>query len=232
MQIMPFFRRLRARWRAALPGVFIGLVVGCATRHPEALAPLAPIAATNIWRIEEGDLLKTRVFRSPDLNAEPTVGPNGTAFFPGLGRLKVVGISVDSLEALLNTRYAMLVKEPAVQVTMQREVTLYGQVRSPGVYAVDPGTTLLALSARAGGQTGYNGTAGSGSLEVRLETADGRRLLLPREARLGTIDLHRSDAINLVEQSFFTRNATTIQASSIVVSTLTALISLILIVSR
>ena len=74
--------------------------------------------------------------------------------------------------------------------------------------------------------------SGSGTLSVRLETADGRRLLLPREARLGTIDLHRSDAINLVEGGFFTRNASAIQASSIVVSTLTALISLILIVSR
>lgn len=229
---MPPFRWLRARWRGALPGMCIGLVAGCATRYPAALAPLAPISATNIWRIEEGDLLKTRVFRNAELNAEPTVGPNGTAFFPGLGRLHVVGISVDSLETLLNARYATLVREPAVQVTMQREVTLYGQVRTPGVYAVDPGTTLLALSARAGGQTGYNGNAGSGTLSVRLETADGRRLLLPREARLGTIDLHRSDAINLVEESFFTRNATTIQASSLVVSTLTALISLILIVSR
>ena len=229
---MPFFRRLRARWRATFPGLLAGLIVGCATRHPEALAPFAPIAATNIWRIEEGDLLKTRVFRSPELNAEPTVGPNGTAFFPGLGRLKVVGISVDSLEALLNTRYATLVREPAVQVTMQREVTLYGQVRSPGVYAADPGTTLLALSARAGGQIGSTGAAGSGVLEVRLETADGRRLLLPREARLGTIDLHRSDAINMVEQSFFTRNATTIQASSLVVTSLSALIGLILIVTR
>ena len=229
---MPFFRRLRAHWRAALPGVFIGLVVGCATRHPEALASLAPIAATNIWRIEEGDLLKTKVFRNAELNAEATVAPNGTAFFPGLGRLHVAGLSADSLEALLNARYAMLVKEPAVQVTMQREVTLLGQVRLPGVYAVDPGSTLLALAARAGGQTGINGTAGSGTMELRLETADGRRLLLPREARLGAIDVHKTDAINLAEQGFFNRNASTIQASSLVVSTLSGLIGLILILSR
>lgn len=232
MKIMSPFRQLRVRLRTALPTVLSALIVGCATRYPEALAPVAPIAATNIWRIEEGDLLKTKVFRNAELNAEPTVGTNGTAFFPGLGRLHVVGISVDSLEALLNARYATLVREPAVQVTMQREVTLLGQVRIPGVYAVDPGSTLLALAARAGGQTGYNGNSGSGSLEVRLETADGRRLMLPREARLGTIDVHKTDAINLVEEGFFNRNATTFQASSVIVSTMTALISLILIVTR
>lgn len=220
-------RRFVARWRAAIPCLVAGIVAGCATRHPEALAPVAPVAASIIWRIEPGDVLRSRVFRNPELDAEPTVSPNGTAFFPGLGRIAVAGISLDSLEAMLNARYATLVREPAVQVTMNRDITLYGQIRSPGVYAADPGMTMLALVAKAGGQT-----SSGASSEVILETSDGRQLLLPREARLGTLDVHRGDAVRFADQSFFLRNATTIGASSLVITTLSTLIGLVLLVSR
>ena len=225
-------RRLRTSKRAVFMGPLVLAIMGCTARHPEALAPMAPVAATNIWRLEPGDLIKTRVFRNQDLSAEPIISPNGTAYFPGLGRLVVTGITVDSLEVVLNARYGTLVRDPAVQVTMQREVTLYGQIRAPGVYAVDPGLTLLGLAARAGGQTGTSGQTSGGGLEVILETSDGRRLNLPREARLGTIDLHRTDAIYLADRAFLARNASGIQVSSLVVTSLSAVIGLILVLTR
>lgn len=214
--------------RTALAAV-VGLVLaGCATRRPEVVPEAAPVAATTVWRVEEGDVLQTKVFRSPDLSADPTVGADGSAFFPALGRVHVAGLALDSLERVLNARYATLLRgEPSVQVTMLREITLYGQIRVPGVYAAGPGTTLLGLLARAGGPIG-----GVMTPAASLQTSDGRRLTLPGEARLGAIDLHRSDAIYLSERSFFLRNSTTIGAASLIVSTLTALMGVVLLVSR
>lgn len=192
------------------------------------MMPMAPVAATIVWRIEDGDLLRTKVFRSPDLNVEVAVGDNGTAYFPAIGRIMVRGLTPDSLEALLNQRYASAVlREPAVQVTMQRDVTLYGQVKIPGVYAVDPGTTLLGLVARAGGSSSAAGTP-----DVSLEKADGLRYRLPGEARLGSIDLHHDDALYMAESSIIVRNTATLYATSYVVTIISTLVSLGLILSR
>lgn len=219
--------QIRASWRAVATGALLLMTAACATRRREGIIPVAPVSPGVVWVIEEGDILKTRVYRNEGYNSEPVVASNGTAFFSGLGRMAVAGLKLDSLEALLNARYGTLVREPAVQVSLQREITMYGQIRAPGVYAADPSTTLLALVARAGGQAGSGGTP-----EVTLEKSDGTRFLLPREARLGSLDIHRTDAVYFADQSFFLRNATAIQASSVVVSTLSALLGLLLTLSR
>jgi polysaccharide export outer membrane protein len=228
---MPVIRRLIPSRRAALRRAWCGaLLVGataCATRQPETGMPIVPVAPNVVWRIEEGDLIRVKVYGQADLTSDPIVNPNGTAFFPGIGRLPVTGLSLDSLEAVLTAHYAKLIRGPAVQVSMAREITMYGSVRTPGVYAADPGATLLGLMVRAGGQA----TTGS-TPEMRLEKADGRRFLMPREARVGSIDIHRNDAVLLADPSFFQRNATAIGATSLVVTTLSTMIGLILLVSR
>lgn len=213
--------------RAVVAGVAVLAAAGCATRHREALAPVAPVAAQIIWTIEPNDLLKVKVFRDPELSSEPLVNEQGSAYFPGVGRLNVSGITRDSLESLLNGRYGALLREPAVQVTLQREITVFGQVRSPGIYAVDPGTTLLGLMAKAGGQV----TTGA-AMDVTLEQAAGRRLTLPREARLGTIAVHRTDAIQFAEQGFFLRNSASIYQSTIILSAVSTFIGLVLVLTR
>lgn len=223
---MPPIRLPHARRRVAIP-VLLALLSACATRHPESIAPVAPVSANTVWRIEDGDLIKTKVYREPELSSDAAVSPNGTAFFPGLGRVAVAGLSVDSVESLLNARYAQLLREPAVQVVLQRDIILNGQIRAPGVYGVDPNSTLQGLIARAGGPSNPTSQA-----EIVLETADGRRLLIPREVRMGTIDVSRRDAIVLTDQSFITRNSMAISAASLVVGLLSTIISLVLIVSR
>lgn len=202
------------------------LASGCATRRPESMIPPAPIARDIIWRIEEGDLLRVRVFGHAELDAEPTVNINGTALLPGLGRVAVAGMTSDSLEGLLNLRYAeKVVRGAAVQVTMQREITLYGAARAPGVYTAPPGMSLLSFLARNSGMQGQVPT-------VYLETADGTRMSLPKEARLGTIDIHRGDALVVEESSWFLRNQGAINATNLVMGIVTTVLALGVAVSR
>ncbi len=227
LRSMPLTRLFRAPLRGLTVALLASLAGACATRRTEAAMAVAPVASSVIWRIEEGDLIQTKVFQHPDLAAEPVVGANGMAFFPGLGRIHILGLSVDSLQTLLNARYATLVRNSNVQVTLQREITLYGQVRFPGVYPVDPGMTMLALMARAGGP------AGSGSApSATLERADGTRWSLARSARLGTVELHRNDAVYMAEESFFIRNSATIGATQVVMNLLATVVGLFVFISR
>ena len=219
-------RMLRATRGLGWAATMLVAVTACATRRPETAIPPVPVAAGVVWRVEPYDLLKTRVYRQPELSAEVSVTANGTAFFPGVGKMTVAGLTSDSLESLLNARYATLIREPAVQVTLQRELTVYGQVRSPGVYLVDPGSTLLNLTARGGGQ------AGSDAPIITLETSTGQKFSMPREARLGSIDLHRQDAIYLAEPSMFARNSAALSSTTLIITSLSAAIGLISILTR
>ena len=202
-------------------------LVGCATRHPENQVPFATVSTGIVWRVEPGDVVKTKIYREPDLSGESIVPPNGQAYFPGVGRVSVVGMSLDSLQTEISARYAKLVIDAAVDVTLVRDVVVYGETRSPGVYLVDASTTVLGLLAKGGG------AAGSGkSPTMTLIKADGRQLRLPREARLVQIDVRHGDAVYVAQDSFFARNAQNFTVFSTVVTVLVSIAYLISFVTK
>ena len=203
------------------------VVGGCATRRVETqLAPM-PVSPSIVWRVAEGDQLRVRLYREPDLSGETTVNQNGSAYFTGLGRVPVEGLSLDSLQVMLTNRYGKLIVDPAVDVVLERSLVVYGQARAPGIYAVDPSTTVLGLLSRAGGAQGS-----SRAPRITLVKADGRQFALPREARLSTMDISRSDAVYVTEDSFFARNQQTLSNASVFVSVLTSAVSLFFIFSH
>lgn len=217
--------------RCLVPGV-VALVAlaslsACATRRPETIVEPVPVSRTVIWRVTEGDVLKVRIYREPELSGESVVSVGGTAYFAGVGRIPVEGLTLDSLQADVSARYGKFLVDAAVDVTVQRDVVVYGQTRSPGVYLVDPGMTVLGLVAKAGG------TSGQGRDPIlTLVKADGRQYRLPREARLVTMDITRSDAVFVQEPSWFGRNQQTFGALTLAVSLATSALGLILILAR
>jgi protein involved in polysaccharide export with SLBB domain len=104
---------------------------------------------------------------------------------------------------------------------------IIGQVRAPGVYAVDPGLTVLGLFAKAGGSTG----AGKAST-FTLMKADGREFRLARESRLSTLDIVHGDAIFAQDESWFGRNSQNLTAVSLISSIAIAIVSFVLILTR
>lgn len=227
---MTAYRSVRAAalcGRAAYLALLTVALAGCATRRPELLTPMAPVSLTPVWRLEVGDQVKTRIYREPDLAGEATVAANGTAYFPGLGRVAVTGMTLDSLQADLASRYSKMVVDAAVDATFQRDVVIYGQVRIPGVYPVDPGMTVLALLAKAGGASGPGRTP-----LLTLFKADGRQLTLPREARLSQIDITHGDAVFVQDETFLGRNAQNLSAFTILVGATVTLLSLLFIIVR
>lgn len=185
---------------------------GCATRQPTALQPVVQVSPTPVWKIEVGDVIRTKVYREPDLSADAVVNEGGTAFFAGLGALKVVGMSFDALQAEVQSRYAKLIVDPAVDVQISREIVVYGQVRNGGITAVDQSTTVVGLLAKAGGANG-----GGRDPIMWLVKRDGRTFRLPRAARLSLIDIGRGDAVYVQDESWVGRNATQITTAAYMV---------------
>lgn len=214
--------------RATALGALAALVSGgCATRRPETHIEAVPVSRTIVWRIAEGDVLRVRIYREPELSGESVVNVGGSAYFAGIGRIRVEGLSLDSLQDDLSARYAKFLVDAAVDVTVQRDIVVYGQVRAPGVYLVDPSTTVLGLLSKAGGASGQGRDP-----MLTLLRANGRQYSLPREARLATIEITRGDAVFVQEGSVFARNQQSFGAVTLAVTLATSVLGLILILAR
>ena len=214
--------------RAAGLGALLAFVPSaCATRRPETSIAAVPISRTVVWKVSEGDQLRVRIYREPDLSGESAVAVGGTAYFVGVGRVSVEGLTLDSLQAELSARYAKFLVEAAVDVTMQRDIVVYGQVRTPGVFLVDPSMTVLGLLAKAGGASGM-----SRSPLLTLVKADGRQYRLPREARLSTMDITRNDAVFVQEESVWARNQQSFGAIALGVTLASSILGLIFVLTR
>ena len=199
-------------------------LAACATRRPVMMIPEAPRSIIPVWKLETGDQITTKIYREPDLASQTTVSQAGEAYFPGLGRLQVAGLTMDSLQLELTNRYDKLVIDAAVDAVMMRDVVIYGQVRSPGVYGVDPALTVLGLLAKAGGATG----AGKSAL-LTLVKGDGRQFRLTREVRLSSLDIVHGDAIYVQDESFLGRNSASFGAFTLIVTLILSLTGLLVI---
>ena len=202
-------------------------LAACATRRPEVAMADAPHSITPVWRLETGDQITTKVYREADLATLTSVNQAGEAYFPGLGRIKVAGLTMDSLEVELTNRYDKIVIDAAVDATMLRDVVIYGQVRAPGVYNVDPSQTVLGLVAKAGGASG----TGRSPL-LTLVKGDGRQFRLSREVRLSSLDIVHGDAIYVQDESIIGRNAANLNGYVVVITLIISVASIFLLVSK
>jgi polysaccharide export outer membrane protein len=202
-------------------------LAACATRRPAMTIPEAPRSIVPIWRLETGDQIVTKIYREPDLATQAHVSESGEAYFPGLGRVKVAGLTMDSLQVELTNRYNHLVIDAAVDAVMSRDMVIYGQVRAPGVYTVDPSQTVLGLVAKAGGATGTGK-----SPRLTLVKGDGHQFRLSREVRLSTLDIVHGDAIYVQDETFIGRNATNLTGATIIATLILSVASLFILFSR
>ena len=172
-------------------------------------------------RLQPGDVVRLRIWREPDLSGEFPVDESGTAVFPKLGPTKVGSITADSLRALLITTYSQYLKDPAIEVTFLRRVTILGAVNHPGIYPVDPTMTVHDAFALAGG-TLPNGNPKHFELRRGGKQVD---VDFSQDTPIGRTAIRSGDELYVPERSWFSRNGiyvigAAITATAIVVSTL------------
>lgn len=159
--------------------------------------------------LRPGDKVRLKVWREPDLSGEFAIDEDGIVVFPKLGRFDVQKMSSDSLKALLIARYAESLRSPSVEVTVLRKLNILGAVRNPGLYYVDPTTTVADALALAGGVSSDGKQNGVELLR------DGKRVPveLTHGSRLADSPLQSGDQLRVPQRSWLSRNTALVAAA-------------------
>ncbi len=102
---------------------------------------------------QPGDIIYLKVWRHPDLSDSFIVDIDTVVNFPLIGRLKVAALSPRELEDSLVVLYSEYLKEPFITVIPMFKVSILGEVKRPGVYAVSVTDRIFDAIAKAGGPT-------------------------------------------------------------------------------
>ncbi len=107
------------------------------------------------YAIQVGDVLNVSFFKTPDMDRDVTVGPDGEVYLPLVGRVKVVGRTVNDVTAEITEGYRKEMIDPQITVSVAEfsglEVYVSGEVLTPGMQPYRGGLTLLQAISAAGG---------------------------------------------------------------------------------
>jgi polysaccharide export outer membrane protein len=151
-----------------------------------AAAPVLPGQDAN-YKLSANDLLDFRVFQEPELDGVIRVSGDGTAIFPLIGAVNVVGKTVTQATEDIKARYrdGYLVY-PQVSLTVrtyaQKLFTVLGQVQKPGSYDMK-GSDEITLLQAIGMAGGYTKIANPGNVTVKRREEGGRERVIKLDAK-------------------------------------------------
>lgn len=182
----------------------------------------AGAAQAQDYRIRSGDVLRIEVLEDSSLNREALVLPDGGISFPLAGTLHVAGRTLDQARAALTSALEPnFAVEPSVFVTVARlrepgvpadpptiRVYALGEVATPGLREVVPGTTLLQFLSQSGGLSRFAATR---RIQLRRVDASGQehvyaidyRAIERGQALSNPIVLREGDVILVPERRLF-----------------------------
>jgi protein involved in polysaccharide export with SLBB domain len=149
------------------------------------------------------------------------VDSRGNVVLPQIGDVDVGRIPIAELRDTLKARYSKYIKEPEVDVTVLRRVTVNGAVLRPDIYFMDVSATLRDVIARAGG---VNEEVGNKNKVVVVR--DGKNIKVPNwETDVSeTSVLHSGDQVLVGRRSWLEINI--IPVASLSLATASFLLSL------
>ena len=114
-----------------------------------------PQVVTGPYRIQPGDVMQVKFFKSTQLNQTVPVGPDGGIFLPLIGRVDVLERTIDDVNQELLKRYDKEMIDPQITLSVNQYsgmlVYVGGEVNVPGVRAYRGGLTLVQAIMDAGG---------------------------------------------------------------------------------
>ncbi|MEM8615692.1 MAG: polysaccharide biosynthesis/export family protein [Pseudomonadota bacterium] len=138
------------------------------------LSCLATVAvAQSEYKLRRGDVIAVEVLEDASLNRSVVVLPDGRFSFPFAGSLPAAGRTVSQIKSSITSAIAPnFAATPTVFVSVnpkEREplseieadtidVYFLGEVNTPGLRQVEPGTTLLQAMSQSGGLTRFAAT--------------------------------------------------------------------------
>ncbi len=119
---------------------------------PPPATPVADTSAAQSYLVP-GDVIRVRILREPDLSGDFSIDEKGYVTLPRMGPLYVSKYRPDSLKTYLIATMGQTLRDPTIEVTFMRRVTVLGAVTKPGIYNADPTMTISEVLALAGGAT-------------------------------------------------------------------------------
>ena len=164
------------------------------------------------YELDVGDKITMSVFGHEDLNATLEVRPDGTVDFPLIGVLPVVGKSIEQVDTEITKILGRdFLVDPQINIELKESaklwVTIMGEIRSPGRYALKRDMRIIDLLAESGG---LNKDAGSQILVTRRDPGGGVRTILVARDRLfseenveANLPLERNDVVTIGSKDYY-----------------------------
>ena len=103
------------------------------------------------YQLRPGDVLVISVWGQDDYSGEFKVDETGRIPYPVLGEIDTNGKTLGQIREEIRTGLERIFNDPFVTVNPQFSIAVLGEVRSPGLFPVDPTQTVLDIVAMAGG---------------------------------------------------------------------------------
>ena len=135
-------------WQRIRPSTLASTVAGEeAVTQTNATIPMS-------YYLSPGDIIEVFVWQNPDLTKEVIVGPDGMISYPLVGRMKAIGLTLDTLESRFKTEFAKYIKFPQVSIMIKKfsghKIIVLGEVLYPGIYSYQGAINLIEAVALAG----------------------------------------------------------------------------------
>ncbi len=131
-----------------------------ARSSPRYSVPTGPAlgAGLGYGPLRPGDIVDVQVFEAPEYSTRMPVSPAGEIALPYVGLFHIEGMtSIEAGKAIASfLDQQQVLRDPRVIVTTQQfgySVTVLGEVKSPGIYALAGNKRLLDMLTEAGGVT-------------------------------------------------------------------------------
>jgi protein involved in polysaccharide export with SLBB domain len=154
----------------------LGSLVACTPAAPKLTAEAVPggVPLTSEHVLAPGDEFEIRFPFYPDMNDRVLVGPDGRLSLQLVNTVEIGGLTVAEATRLLNQRYAQVLRDPQLNITMRtyapEEIFVDGWVANPGIVRSDVPLTVSRAIAQAGG---VKSGAHNGAILVLRRTPDG-----------------------------------------------------------
>ena len=125
---------------------------GVAQEEVATLPPPTLDTSVSVGVMRPGDELNLQVYRDKELSGKYLIDSRGYVQIPGLGVIAVAGMSpAQATERLREQLIRRGTANPELAVYPLIRVSVLGEVVKPGLYSVDPGTSLIQLVTLVGG---------------------------------------------------------------------------------
>ena len=131
--------------------VLVALALGCATK-PQ---PLPPAPSIEGYVVGAPDELAVHILPDPEINREVRVRPDGMISIDLVGDVQAAGRTPREIALDIQDQIGRFKRDAVVNVTVisspSQFVTVYGEVVSPGIFALETETRVSEAIGRVGG---------------------------------------------------------------------------------